>query len=63
MPIASNEQGQPSEQPVIKYRGSNIMSDLEKSFQNSTESFASEREAQKSAKPKDRIKYRGSYVD
>jgi hypothetical protein len=63
MPIAGNDQSQPSEQPVIKYRGSNIMSDLEKSFQNSTESFASEREAQKSAKPKDRIKYRGSYVD
>jgi type III secretory pathway component EscV len=63
MPIANKNQKQPSEQPVIKYRGASITNDLEKSSQNSTESFASERESQKSAKPKERIKYRGSYVD
>ncbi len=62
-PIPNNASSQPSEQPVIKYRGATISSDLEKSSQNQTESFASERESQKSAKPKERIKYRGSYVD
>ena len=63
IPISNNDENQSREQPVIKYRGASTTSDFEKSSQNSTESFASERESQKSAKPKDRIKYRGSYVD
>jgi len=61
--VTSNDENQPKEQLVIKYRGAIITSGFEESSQNKTESFASEREAQKSAKPKERIKYRGSYVD
>jgi hypothetical protein len=63
VPISNNDENQSREQSVIKYRGASTTSDFEKSSQNPTESFASERESQKSAKPKDRIKYRGSYVD
>jgi len=63
IPTANNAENQPREKPVIKYRGASITSSLEETSQNQTESFASERESQKSAKPKERIKYRGSYVD
>jgi len=63
VPITSNDENQPREQPAIKYRGASITSSLKEPDQNHTESFASERESQKSAKPKERIKYRGSYVD
>ncbi|PZU97317.1 MAG: hypothetical protein DCE90_07110 [Pseudanabaena sp.] len=49
---------------AIKYRGANIDSgseSQEKSGQDET--FFEERQSQKSAKPKERIKYRGAYVD
>ena len=57
-------------QPVIKYRGINIEnnanslgSDSQSDSQKVTDSFSTERNSQKSAKPKERMKYRGSYVD
>lgn len=49
---------------TIKYRGVNVDSGInaqEKSSQDET--FFEERQAQKSAKPKERLKYRGAYVD
>jgi len=53
-------------QPVIKYRGVNIENNansLDSDSQEVTDSFLTERNSQKSAKPKKRMKYRGSYVD
>jgi len=47
----------------IKYRGVNIANHDEQSSQGISSSFATERDSQKSAKPKERIKYRGAYVD
>lgn len=47
----------------IKYRGSNIANNDEPSAPDVASSFATERDSQKSAKPKERIKYRGAYVD
>lgn len=46
-------------QPAIKYRGVSIENSADKSSQDLTD----ERTAQKSAKPKERMKYRGSYID
>ncbi|TYQ31972.1 hypothetical protein [Pseudanabaena sp. UWO310] len=49
--------------PNIKYRGANIESSSDDNSSESPDSFASERNSQKSAKPKERMKYRGSYID
>ncbi|TYQ28944.1 hypothetical protein PseudUWO311_02035 [Pseudanabaena sp. UWO311] len=49
--------------PVIKYRGANVASIADESSQDFRDSLSAARESQKSAKPKERIKYRGSYVD
>ncbi len=50
-------------QPVIKYRGVSMANSSEESSQDLPDSFAALRDSQKSAKPKERIKYRGAYVD
>ncbi|WP_434685574.1 hypothetical protein [Pseudanabaena minima] len=50
-------------QPVIKYRGVSIGNSADSSSQDLPDSFPASRDSQKSAKPKERIKYRGSYVD
>jgi len=51
-------------QTVIKYRGVNVELDGHPQEQSSQDkAFSEERETQKSAKPKERIKYRGTYVD
>ncbi|NMF57390.1 hypothetical protein [Pseudanabaena yagii] len=54
--------------PVIKYRGAIINSD--NSYQNediasgeATDNLSKDRQPQKSAQPKERMKYRGSYID
>ncbi|PZO43721.1 MAG: hypothetical protein DCF19_03570 [Pseudanabaena frigida] len=52
--------------PAIKYRGvsiANSVNNTDSSTEDVTDSFSSERKAQKSAKPKERMKYRGSYID
>ncbi|NUN65764.1 hypothetical protein HCU40_13635 [Pseudanabaena biceps] len=49
---------------VIKYRGVSIETgDKEQNNAETGDTFETERRSQKSAKPKERIKYRGSYVD
>ncbi len=51
---------------AIKYRGvsiANSVNNADSSTEDVTDSFSSERKAQKSAKPKERMKYRGSYID
>ncbi|WP_055074515.1 hypothetical protein [Pseudanabaena sp. 'Roaring Creek'] len=48
---------------IIKYRGASIESSPDDNSSESPDSFASERNSQKSAKPKERMKYRGSYID
>jgi hypothetical protein len=58
--IKSNQKNVGESQPVIKYRGVNVVEDSSQELQDS---FAATRDSQKSAKPKERIKYRGSYVD
>ena len=50
-------------QPVIKYRGVEIEDSADKASQDVTDSFSTARKAQKSALPKERMKYRGSYLD
>jgi hypothetical protein len=50
-------------QPVIKYRGVSIGNSADDSSQDLPDSFSASRDSQKSAKPKERIKYRGAYVD
>ena len=48
----------------IKYRGVSVTPIEEISSQNSMDSsLSNERNSQKSAKPKERMKYRGSYID
>jgi len=47
----------------IKYRGVSVTPIEEISSQDATDSFSNERNSQKSAKPKERMKYRGSYID
>ncbi len=49
-------------EPAIKYRGVSINS-ADKSSPDLTDSFSTEKNPQKSAKPKERMKYRGSYID
>jgi len=64
--IKTNVKKGEKSQPVIKYRGVNIENDtniLDSDSQEVTDSFSTERNSQKSAKPKERMKYRGSYVD
>ena len=58
--IKSDQKDVSESQPVIKYRGVNVVDDFSQELQDS---FATTRDSQKSAKPKERIKYRGSYVD
>ena len=50
-------------QPVIKYRGVEIEDSADRASQDVTDSFSTARKSQKSALPKERMKYRGSYVD
>ena len=50
-------------QPVIKYRGVEIEDSADKASQDVTDSFSTARKSQKSALPKERMKYRGSYLD
>jgi hypothetical protein len=50
-------------QPVIKYRGVNVANIVNESSGDLPDSLSAARDSQKSAKPKERIKYRGSYVD
>jgi len=50
-------------QPVIKYRGVSIANIADESSQDLPDSLVASRDSQKSAKPKERIKYRGAYVD
>ena len=57
----NNDKNSSEFQPVIKYRGVSIAADSPS--QNGAESFLTPKDSQKSAKPKERIKYRGSYVD
>ena len=60
----NNDQKNVSEfQPVIKYRGVSIANSNDESSQDLPDSFSASRDSQKSAKPKERIKYRGAYVD
>jgi hypothetical protein len=69
-PIASklsdaptNGDRQSNESPApIKYRGASVLAD-DNSSSKTEELFSTERATQKTAKPKERIKYRGSYVD
>lgn len=58
--IKSDQKNVDEFQTVIKYRGVSVGDD---SFQELQDSFAATRDSQKSAKPKERIKYRGSYVE
>jgi hypothetical protein len=61
--IKSDQKNVSKSQPVIKYRGANVANLADESSQDLRDSFSATNETQKSAKPKDRIKYRGSYVD
>jgi hypothetical protein len=61
--IKSDQKNIDEAQPVIKYRGANVASIADESSQDFRDSLSAARESQKSAKPKERIKYRGSYVD
>lgn len=58
--IKSDQKDISESQPVIKYRGVSVVDDFSKELQDS---LSATRDSQKSAKPKERIKYRGSYVD
>jgi hypothetical protein len=49
--------------PVIKYRGANVANISDESSQDLRDSSSAPNDSQKSAKPKERIKYRGAYVD
>ncbi len=50
-------------QSVIKYRGVAIKDNADGAAQEVTDSFPTARKSQKSALPKERMKYRGSYLD
>jgi len=52
-----------SQQPEIKYRGVSVVAKEDTSSNQASAPFSEERNSQKTAKPKERIKYRGSYVD
>ncbi|GBO54923.1 hypothetical protein APA_2974 [Pseudanabaena sp. lw0831] len=58
--IKSDQKNVGESQPVIKYRGANVANI---SDETSQDLLNSTKDSQKSAKPKERIKYRGSYVD
>lgn len=51
--------------PVIKYRGAIINSDKNEDIASpeATDNLSKDRQPQKSAQPKERMKYRGSYID
>ncbi len=61
--IKSDQKNVDEAQPVIKYRGANVANIADESSQDFRDSFSVSKDSQKSAKPKERIKYRGSYVD
>ncbi len=61
--IKSDQKNVSESQPVIKYRGVSVASIANESSQDLLDSFSATKDSQKSAKPKERIKYRGSYVD
>jgi hypothetical protein len=61
--IKSVQKNVDEDQPVIKYRGANVASIADESSQDFRDPLSAARESQKSAKPKEPIKYRGSYVD
>ncbi|MCA2847473.1 MAG: hypothetical protein IM585_04275 [Pseudanabaena sp. M135S2SP2A07QC] len=61
--VKSDQKNIDKAQPVIKYRGANVASIADESSQDFRDPLSAARESQKSAKPKERIKYRGSYVD
>jgi hypothetical protein len=61
--IDSKEENRVKPQPTIKYRGASIADDADNSSQDAADSFSTEKSSQKSAKPKERMKYRGSYID
>jgi hypothetical protein len=61
--INSDKKNTSESQPAIKYRGVCIGNNANDSSQDLPDSFSASRDSQKSAKPKERIKYRGSYVD
>lgn len=58
----SNNQSDNSAPPVIKYRGA-IITNSDTSSTTSKDSLSTDQPIQKSAKPKERMKYRGSYID
>ena len=60
---ANDRQSVTNPQPAIKYRGASVISNAEASLPEKENQFSAERAEQKPAKPKERIKYRGSYVD
>ena len=61
--VKSEQKNVSQSQPVIKYRGANVVNIADESSQDLQDSLSVTRDSQKSAKPKERIKYRGSYVD
>jgi hypothetical protein len=61
--IKSDQKNVSESPPVIKYRGANVANVSDESSQDLRDSFSVPNDPQKSAKPKERIKYRGSYVD
>ena len=61
--ISNDKKNVSNFQPVIKYRGVSMANSSEESSQDLPDSLAALRDSQKSAKPKERIKYRGAYVD
>ncbi len=60
---AAEQKNTKKSQPVTKYRGVSIDDSLADSVQEVTDSSATEKIPQKSAQPKERMKYRGSYID
>jgi hypothetical protein len=60
---ATEEKNTKKSQPATKYRGVSIDDNLANSVQQVADSSATEKTPQKSAKPKERMKYRGSYID
>jgi hypothetical protein len=58
-----SDQKNVSVQTGIKYRGAIVTDITDEPSQELQDSFSATKGSQKSAKPKERIKYRGSYVD
>ena len=61
--VSTSENSLVKTRDEIKYRGASVAPIEERSSSDATDSFSTERNFQKSAKPKERMKYRGSYVD